>query len=881
MPTFLNLFIRQPYDVWNREYNYGEPMAVDAGRAADHVRLSTDLPEHALIYAACSGELSVFAPTSSAVGFETLPDDLEDLTLPETVDLWLMINPLEALASERMTALQELTGIEDPGSAGQIAFVYYNVHLLSLMDAVREQLQWSTVPPADSAIDDGEIRKRMRLFLMGKLSIFVDASNPLGRAANGPDPLSPNPYQIGFGVTTAIGPSSPGEFFNQMRLMVTEAASIDDFLQVVPQPPTPFSAAESNAAAILLTAGRIYPYGDLEQLREDRDLTRAEWRTVGNNQKRLYRQRLLARYGLLPAGVNVPPFEFSASDSGNLFQLEAVVEFFANFTDPWAPAPHAVPIDVSATDLSDIDRSTLVLQGPVATLIGSGVGRRIQLDGDPELSKVQKFHHFIYLSGVSSVHLYRITEVTLGSKQVTAVDSNGNPPAGPAGAVGPWRIDLYTEADFIPFYGGAAQIAGNSVTLDGALPLERLKAIAALPNAEARARCLCDGIIFTSEPSKMYPINSADPVNGIVQLENVSAALNGTASVWSVSHVPILVMIDPIGPRLEGTQARVVVGSPNNVVLENVDLSKVNIGGFETIRLASDTARKTKTYRIVDIGDSVLVLEGNPTLEGGVSDWCISAGLGGRFDLLKYDLGPKEAPFPTGDPDAHPPIAPKALVPAGFDHYDGLLFVIDNGKVVSSHRWTSYTSRTNFGTKPDAKRGGNRRSIRGNHRFEVFSSTSTPSEKDNGSYRNYCFRINDVFTSDSVFGQARNCFDANVPEAGQRHIRFHHGNSKKPSGGTGSAGCNVSPEFASWRDDIIKIHQRRYAQVRGVPEQQDADLIVLEPNHDKSVALQKRSFGPLSPPATERTPPILLEAGWDLKIFCYYWLIRPEERPLS
>jgi hypothetical protein len=295
------------------------------------------------------------------------------------------------------------------------------------------------------------------------------------------------------------------------------------------------------------------------------------------------------------------------------------------------------------------------------------------------------------------------------------------------------------------------------------------------------------------------------------------------------------------------------------------------VGGAETIFLANDSARPSRTYRVLDKDETAktLTLDGNPIFTGGTSDWQIPAGVGGVFAPLSENLGPKEVLWPkkTG-----------SLIPAGFDHYDGLMFVIDNGRVVANHRWTSFTSRKEFGQKTEDKLGSNRRSIRGNHRYEVFSLTSTSGDDKGGPYRNYCFRINDRL-NDNVFS-ARNYFDANVPEGGQQHIRLHYGEVNS-STGTGSAGCNVSPEFYLCRKSLIEIYQRRRAAFLGTPDARDAEVDkLLDTVPKNNSALQRRSFGPLKA-GQERTPPILLEAGWQNKIFCFYWLIRPDERPVT
>lgn len=842
MSKLFNVFIRPPYSQWALEYNYGELLHPEAGRSTDHVRLVTD-SDDAFLFATCSGELSALPQAGSIAGLAEISDDPE-LSLPETTDLWLVMCPLANLVSDLLTGLAQFTGVNEPGSA-QIAFTYYNVEVASFMEDVRELLRLSTVPPADPNADDEEIRRRMRLFLQGQLTIFVDSGQRLGRAGVWLDPAPTATRAIGFGLTTSLlGPGNPPQFIDNMRSMFEEEADIPDLLVLIPNSPNAFSSAASKDDAIQMTATAIYPSSDLEGLRTDWSLSRSEWRLVGNNQKAQYRRRLLARYGLLPGSTNVPIFEFSQTDPDNIFQLEAVVEFFANFTDPWVP--NSVPIDVSPTDHSDIDRSTLVIEGTNATFVGS----QIRLHDSPDLDKVRKFHHFIYFLNGNRVHFYRITSIDNTQKRVTAVDCNGSGP--PQSALGPWRIDLFTEVDFLPLSGATAQIQGSEVTVDVTSELKQIKTLSSLP--EGAGACVNDGIVFAADPNRMYLIDRVDPEHSLLHLATpVQGGI--TASAWEISHVPILVLIDPIGPRLKGPDAIVV--SPGVVQLNSANLQKVNVGGAETIFLGNDSARPSRTYRISSKDESAktVTLDGNPAFENGNSAWQIPAGVGGIFEPLGYNLGPREARWPskTGP-----------FRPAGFDHYDGIMFVVDNGKVTAKHRWSSFTSRTQF--------DGNRRSIRGNHRYEVFSFTSTESD-----FRNYCFRVNDQISSDNVFPQARNYFDEGVREAGQRRIRIHLGTLTAENGGTGSAGCNVSPEFYKCRKDLIEIYQGRRAATLGTPGTREAGMdLLLKTDHKTNAQLQKNSFGASG---AERKPPILLQAGWEKKIFCFYWLIRPDERP--
>lgn len=916
MLKLLNLFVHRDFSLWGLEYNYGDVLATESGRIADHVSLQTDQIDQYL-YAACSGELSVGLPVFTSVNLEQLPEDSTNEPLSETADLCLMGNPFVRSASQLLEGTL-VPSVFDPNFQG---FQYFNVDVQSLMEDLRELLGQSTVPP-DANISDDEVERRMSRFLKGMLSVYVEGGQRLGKPGRKLDPLTPTLYQVGFTAVTSFGLWSPGDIYDRMRSFVEEEQDLSDFLVLVPKPPTAFSGVSSKAAAIQLTEHTLYNWSDLLSLKEDWPQSRADWRQVGNNQKALYRQRLLARSGLLPSGVQeVPAFEFNSQDWRNLFQLEAVVEYYANFDDPWVPK--SVPLDISETNYSQLDRMSLVIQGDDAS-ISNG---KIILSGNPNLQRVRKEQHYIYLENSQIEHWFRIANIDNNGK-VTAIDSKGAVPEFPNGVTSsPWRIDLYTSVDFLPLEGSGAIINGDEITLDGNPDFSRFKT-----KDTTKPQCLCDGIIFNTEPGRMYLIKSIIPGANKLKLEVVPTQLNGTTSAWQISHVPIIVLVDPLGPRngLKGTKTTRI--DTNIIKLEqpSPDLKKVNSHGFETIYLSADTARPSKTYRIVSANadNNTVTLDGDPSLPiGATSAWSIPAGIGGEPPPLTYNLGPglqklllKRKAKPKANPPTPARPAQGPIVAKGFDHYDGVMYIVANGEATgvadswdesiseslapigfhrsvhpslqqcqATHqfRWTSYTSRTD--QEMELPNGGlsdpedNHRSIRGNHRYEVFSVV-TESSGTGSDFRNYCFRVNDRLsdnlTVDNVF-EARGYFEPSPTSGGQRRIRIHYGSQgsqEKPADGTGSAGCNVSPEFYAFRQALIDIYQRRYALLQ-LPEQPtDAEVAKLhkKKTSEESMALWNNSF-----PADNKNNGVKLGTqGWNSKIFCYYWLIRPGERPV-
>jgi hypothetical protein len=847
----LNLFAQPPFSLWEREYNYGERVAADAGLISDEVGLATDQTD-LFLFAACNGELSVGAPISSPVRPEELPDPPESPSLPDVIDLCLVMNPVVRAVADFAAASASALGGSAAIASDVFAFLYWNIDVASLMEDLREALRWSTVPPGDMNIDANELERRMSLFLTGSLSVYVDAGERLGRPGPHPDPVGGMPFHVGLSVVTSSGLWSPGDIYYRYRALIdADDSDIDDFLVLVPKPANLFSSASSKSAAIALTESRLYPFTELLTLRNDWSLTRADWRRVGDNQKSLHRKRLLARHGVGPAGAAVEPFEFNSADWQNLFQLEAIVEFFINFPDPWLP--NARPIDV-ASDGSSIDRTTLVLQGSSARKTGG----QFQLDGNPDLSRVQPFRHRLYLAASNGEHWYQITAVDVGRKRITAVDSSGAAPVLQSGqTISAWRIDLYQIVDFLPLEGASATISGSGVTLDGTPDLSGMRTMMA-----GRLQIICDAIVFTSTPDRMYRIADADQVAFRLRLADAPAATSGPTSAWRICRAPILVLIDPLGPRegLRGTSATVGgLATPNVLLLEEPipKLDKVSPGSFDTIYLPGDSARASKTYRIlhVDAAAHTVTVDGSPSFGGGTSPWAIPAGLGGTLPPMNYNLGPG---------------SPKDIA-GGFDHYDGAIFVIDDGEITDQFRYTSFTSRT---TKT-----ANRRSILGNRRYDVVSFTSTSGR--GADYRNYCFKVNDRANNDNVF-QARSYFDTPVTAGGQQKIRLHYGNLKSKDGGSGSEGCNVSPDYFHVRRALIKSFQRRHVLLQGPGGSRDArlDLLAGTVSYADNLTLWNKTFKPPAPESGVPPPEGVPADAWDNKIFCHYWVIRPNERPV-
>lgn len=738
----LRLFIEGPYTgqqpAWSLLHGYG-PTPQPAGSTEFQTTVVLETSGPGTLLAAADGKLSTRPPAGGVL------DPTEEVAAPapadgspEVVDLYLHLSPAVGQRSEFVSRAGELSGI-----AG---FRYAGITTTSLSKALGELLDKSVFPHGALTRDD-----ILKLFLAGDVDVWVTAGHQIGAAA---PHAGSGKRRAGFAALTGDGPSDPAYVYDWMRDFVEDGESVlDEFLGLVPKRWPLIDPALSTPDAIARTATTLYSSAVLVQLRRSRALTRAQWRQVGDNQKALWRRRLLRRAGQAPANVADPPFQFDDVDWSNIFQLEALVEFYANFDDPHrANAAPAAPRDQGYVGVDFIDPG-----GTVATANGTAV----TLDAEPDLSRVVRGHDVLHLDGDTNpkrpTHAYMITKV---------------------------------------------DEAARTVTVDG---------------------------------SPVLP----------------------SPSEWHISLRPVVVFVDSFGPRagLRGTHA--VVAAPTLLELDGApDLNRVN-ADYDTVYLAADTARGSRTYRITGKDNSAhtVTLDGAPSLADGSSSWYVTAGVGGDLSALDYKLGPNN---PPNSPD-----------PRGNDHYDANAFVVHNGSVHTRVRFSTLTSRN--------KAGQSLSSVRGNRRYTLSSFFSGGS-----TFRSFCFKVADLGESYDGIREARYYFRTPVTEdhaypphkpvgggAGKGTIRIHRGSRK--SKGTGSEGCLVSPLYKDLRDKLILRYQRDYVAVHaGGVNAQIQKLFGL--TYEETELLHEKVHpihGEL--PATE----------WNDKILGTVWIIRPDERPLG
>ncbi|HEU4734102.1 MAG TPA: hypothetical protein VFT22_39700 [Kofleriaceae bacterium] len=775
MPKPLRLFITPPYsgtpdNTWQLVHGYG--FETTAPGAPFHSFAVFRTPGTGTVRAAGDGVLSSTPPAWwRSDPRDPLTLDAATDPLAERANIYLQLTPRvtsEAAFHARSSAIDGLTG-----------FAYFDVDPSSLETILGPLLEG---PFFGGAMTRAQAVEQ---FLRGELQISVTAGTAIAQAAVSTSSGAPaGTREIGFAAVIAGGFIDPSYAYDWMRDFVEDSQpQVDLFLALSPTRWPIFDPTISTEAGIALTNTRTFPWSVLEQFRAAHELTAAEWRTVGNNQKRIYRERLLTRAGRPSTGSTEPPFELNDQDTANVFQLEAVAEFYANFNDPWSTTATPRPPDGANYTVVDF----LDPEGLSATVSG----RTVTLEGSPSLARVRK------------------------------------------------KDTIFLEAD-------------------------------------------------TKRQTRTYAIVS---INGSTLTLDAEPDVEG-ATAWRINVKPVIVIIDAAGTRersgssLLGTGAS--VSAPGVVQLDGtVGLGRINArrtapagaptgtwnsGPFDTIYFPSDQAaavpgRPARTYRILSVNAAArtVTVDGTPDFGGTTSRWHIPAGVSGTLPPFQYNIGP------------HKP-EDGVTSAKGTDHYDGIVFVVDAGRVVGTTRMSSYTSRI----WPDSD-SESLSSIRGNRRFNIRSFLSS------SEFKNYSFRVEDfgaippnggeAATGQDTVSEARHYFDEAVTadSNGKGLIRLHLGT--RNGSNSGSKGCLVSPVFYQLRDFLIRRHLADFAAAN--PGAQLPHYSILEgASHDKSTKLYNNS---VSLPAG--SAPLdgnhLARGQWDNLLVASLWLIRPDERPIG
>ncbi len=756
MPKPLGLFIAPPYANWKLLHGYGFKQQPPQTGEYMHLHAALTTTANEDILAAASGQLSA-KPPLSWMGDPLVPVELPSSSnpLPDTTKLFLhlppgvMIDPLFAAQARQLASPSFNTRL--------IGFMYEDLETASLEAALGDLLDGIALPR-------GIVTRAqaVELILRGEASVRVPVGHAIAKAA----PFAGGTRRVAFSALTQVGVFDPAYVYDSMRNFVEDGQqTVDDFLGLVPKQ-WPVLNVVGSAGVLSSTAKFLYSMPVLREAKEKHKLLPAEWRKVGDNQKALWRKRLLSRVGHAPAGSTAPPFEFDDSDWQNTFQLEAVTEFYLNFNDPWRSPP-------------------------------------------PELGE-NRPRPPLLATGQPDIH-YQIVDLL-----------------NPAGVKATVQPDPFESI----------------VTLDNPSLLERVRANVDTIYLEAD----------TARESGRYRITKVDKTTNTVKVLG-TPAVPSAGSRWEIALRPVIIVIDPFGARdgLRGQVATRPAGAAANVLqLDGAPaLARIN-PNFDTIYLPADTARASRAYRITAVDDATnrVTLDGSPNLPANSSTWHIQSGLSGEVPPLgRINL--------VGDAN-------------GFDHYDGVAFVVTDGLITFKGGWSSYSSRALTDSRNNPRPHGYFSSIRGNKIYDYASYRS------GNRFINYCFKVTDPRAAYDGVREARFYFDTPVgddstagnpadPGAGKTWVRLHHGNER--SVGTGSDGCSVSPGFNQLRSAIIRPYLAEHRELHGTPDNEVAKVL----GRDQAASQALYDLAPNRGGLTN--------ANWDDKLVGSHYLIRPDERP--
>ncbi len=300
-----------------------------------------------------------------------------------------------------------------------------------------------------------------------------------------------------------------------------------------------------------------------------------------------------------------------------------------------------------------------------------------------------------------------------------------------------------------------------------------------------------------------------------------------------------MIVLDSAGGRVSGKSAK-LMDERKTLEVEGGDLLKRTNAGWDTVYVhpANEAAAgsRSRVFKILSCKNFRLELDRPVPAEFGEGPmrWNIPAGLGAN-NPPKLDYTLRETTN-------------------GYDHYDGVLYVVKDGVVHFRERVSSFTSRSHVSHAAN----GRDMSLRGN---KMYYFQNDPA----GGNRtiNYAFTLTAKSGYASTRMEARSYFAEPVKEGVTWNLFVHYG--YYISNRTGSAGCFTSPAFSNIRDQIIELYQREYLEEYGMEDKRVNTLRGKSQNECREIFAKDR--------AAEDT------WWWSMKAWGNLWLVRPEERP--
>lgn len=284
------------------------------------MRISVESDNDFSALAICGGNLSSVLPwelRESMIPLSKTPDGV----VPATIDLYLEPNLSAITNMKAFNASLRQAGLGD----AVLCYVYGNIDANCLSEKILKSIDKHPQLKPYSA------QKRLGIFAQGEMAVTVAGGDLLANAYVA-DPAVGGRKRMTFGVLTTTGLVDPVYFFQQMlpHLAAGASSNLNNFVSLIGTdwPALPIDSAQSAIAA---AAQRLYPFPALCAAKECAPLTDSQWREVGDSQKELYKSRLHNRVG---SSGSSPEFTFNSDDMANIFQLEAVVEFFMAWPEP-------------------------------------------------------------------------------------------------------------------------------------------------------------------------------------------------------------------------------------------------------------------------------------------------------------------------------------------------------------------------------------------------------------------------------------------------------------------------------------------------------------------------------------------------------------------
>lgn len=471
---FLQQSANGDFSQWRQLHHFGERMPESLGDDPNSLFLysflETNNSEESGLRAVSEGKLTIYPPNGflqdldiDDLGVDEVDDPIDETTL--TIYLTPTLSKLQPdfIAAIRPLAYEALDHQEtDDDLVTNInvlqCFVYLNVDANSVREVISpglgELLDKNNLTPKEKQ-ETEELKKRWEKFLNGKSSKLLKLGDNIGNAGN---PIlfetqSLDVRQVGFGVLTKYGRHDPGFFFQISRdyASVENNQLVDELYTDVLGIHWPLIPYDSDPEQV--GTDTLYPYSALIDYKEERGLTYRQWRDIGSRQKALYLQRLKRR--VRPSSIeetDVPRFKFNMEDFNNLFQIEAIVEYFMNDPEPWDADKS--PTDSDSEDYKKIEFTALYGVGVGAT----ATGKEVTLPDAQDLKRITVGLDVITLDAdtATSSKQYRIIGVDTASKKVT-VDREPNLSGASA-----WKIRHRPQLVLIDAFG--ARINGSTAT---------------------------------------------------------------------------------------------------------------------------------------------------------------------------------------------------------------------------------------------------------------------------------------------------------------------------------------------------------------------------------------------------------------------------------